>query len=223
MSTTVSPAPSPVVASPASYPTRLIDRLTCTPITPENLFRLRSLNAQLFPVSYPEAYYTTTMRAELSPLCILIYLDGLAIAQVTCTLKPSERKTEAKLYWMLMGVLPPYREHGVARFACQKIMDRVLEHNDRIKRLQAVASVDSDKALLAQGNECDVITVLSKCPISSMFLHAHILNFGARRLYDRFGFREVKYIENVYRRKGPEDDSIKGAVIMEKTVADLED
>lgn len=38
-----------------------------------------------------------------------VYFHNVPVGQITCTLKPSERKGKAKLYYMLMGVLPASR------------------------------------------------------------------------------------------------------------------
>ncbi|KAG8748723.1 hypothetical protein FRC10_000114 [Ceratobasidium sp. 414] len=172
----------------------LTGRLTGASVTPENVEILKALNSQLFPVPYPDAYYAATMRSELARFCMLIYLDNLPIGQVTCTFKPSERDAETKLYWMLMGVLPEY-----------------------------LVSDDSLKSVGVGELKDDIIATLSKYPISSLFMHVHVLNMGARRLYERFGFTETRRIENFYRWKSPEDTTIKDAWLFEKNVAPVED
>ncbi|KAG8694354.1 hypothetical protein FRC08_008548 [Ceratobasidium sp. 394] len=221
IATPASPLPQSTTALTCAR--SLTGRLTVAPITSENVEILKALNSQLFPVPYPDAYYAATMRPELAGFCMLIYLDNLPVGQVTCTFKPSEREAETKVYWMLMGVLPEYRKYGIGAYACQKIMNAVAEHNRRLKVSQKVAWHNSPELSGVGEPKNDLIATLSKYPISSLFMHVHVLNTGARRLYERFGFTETRHIENFYRRKSPEDTAIKDAWVFEKKVEPVED
>lgn len=96
------------------------------------------------------------------------------------------------------------------------IIDAAKEHNLQIKGLQMTASSD-EISNSAGSNEIpgDAITQLSTLPITTLFMHVHVLNLGARRLYERQGFKESQRIENFYRRKGPEDKTVKDAWLFE--------
>ncbi|KAG9125997.1 hypothetical protein FRC07_005305 [Ceratobasidium sp. 392] len=216
MSAVAAPASFPQSATVSARTSLLTGRLTAASITAQNVDILRALNSKLFPVPYPDAYYAVTMRPELAKFCMLIYLDNLPVGQVTCTFKPSERDGETKLYWMLMGVLPEYREHGIGSYGCQKIINAMAEHNHRLKVLQAVPSNVPSQGTCAKDSKDDIIARLSTYPISSLYMHVYVLNTGARRLYERFGFTETKRIENFYRRKSPEDTAIKDAWLFER-------
>jgi ribosomal protein S18 acetylase RimI-like enzyme len=131
---------------------------------------------------------------------------------------------------MLMGVLPvsykntdladgsplteldkEYRRFAIGGYACQKIMDAVSEHNFRVLNLRT-ESADADNP------PNDPLGTLSKYPISSAFMHVYVLNTGARRLYERYGYTERKRIENFYRRRGADDTGIKDAWVLEKAI-----
>ncbi|KAG8694353.1 hypothetical protein FRC08_008547 [Ceratobasidium sp. 394] len=208
---------APVVHSDFLQPTApsLNDRLSFVSLTSENIHILKALNSEIFPVPYPDAYYAVVVKPELSRFCKLIYLDGNPIGQVTCTLKPSEREGEARVYGMLMGVLPPYRSLGIGTYAAQSILDAIVAHNSYVKALQSVGPITPDTP---GGETEDPMHQLSKLPITSVFMHVYVLNTGARRLYERYGFTERKRIENFYRRKGSDDTAIKDAWVFERDI-----
>jgi hypothetical protein len=57
--------PVPLVTPALRY------RLSFVSLTPENVDILKSLNLEIFPVSYPDAYYTLVVRPELLRFCKL--------------------------------------------------------------------------------------------------------------------------------------------------------
>lgn len=54
-------------------------------------------------------------------------------------------------------------------------------------------------------------------------MHVHVLNTGARHLYERYGFTERKLLKNFYRRKGPDDTATKDAWILERDIGSSSD
>ncbi|KAG8728754.1 hypothetical protein FRC11_010269 [Ceratobasidium sp. 423] len=208
------PTSVPVVVAPPDV--TLSKRLSFVSLTPENVDILKSLNAEIFPVPYPDAYYSTAIKPELARFCKLIYLDGKPVGQATCSLKPSEREGEARIYGMLMGVLPPYRSLGIGSYAGQHLLDAIAAHNSYVWALQAVGSITPPA--LPEGQPDDPLRVLSTHPITSIFMHVHVLNTGARRLYERYGFTERKRLKNFYRQKGPDDTTTKDAWVFERDI-----
>jgi hypothetical protein len=57
------PIASPVVT--------LSERLSFVSLSPDNLDILKSLNAEIFPVPYPDAYYAAVVKPELARFCKL--------------------------------------------------------------------------------------------------------------------------------------------------------
>ncbi|CAE6334888.1 unnamed protein product [Rhizoctonia solani] len=210
---TVTAAIPAAVVSPAMT---LGERLSFVSLTVDNIDILKSLNTEIFPVPYPDAYYAAVVKPELARFCKLIYLDGNPVGQATCSLKPSEREGEARIYGMLMGVLPPYRSLGIGSYAGQHLLDAIAAHNSYVRALQTVGPITPP--ILPEGQPEDPLRVLSTLPITSIFMHVHVLNTGARRLYERYGFTERKRLENFYRRKGPEDTTIKDAWVFERDI-----
>ncbi|KAH7340228.1 hypothetical protein B0J17DRAFT_611498 [Rhizoctonia solani] len=204
----------PVVAAPPA-PT-LNERLSFVSLTADNIDILKFLNAEIFPVSYPDAYYAAVIKPELARFCKLIYLDGSPVGQATCSLKPSEREGEARIYGMLMGVLSPYRSLGIGSYAGQHLLDSIAAHNSYVRTLQVVGPITPPA--LPKGQLDDPLHLLSTLPITSIFMHVHVLNTGARRLYERYGFTERKRLENFYRRKGPDDTATKDAWVFERDI-----
>ncbi|CEL52444.1 putative N-acetyltransferase san OS=Drosophila melanogaster GN=san PE=1 SV=1 [Rhizoctonia solani AG-1 IB] len=202
------PIASPVVT--------LSERLSFVSLSPDNLDILKSLNAEIFPVPYPDAYYAAVVKPELARFCKLIYLDGSPVGQATCSLKPSERVGEARIYGMLMGVLPPYRSLGIGSYAGQHLLDAIAAHNSYVRALQVIGPITPPA--LSEGQPDDPLRTLATLPITSIFMHVHVLNTGARRLYERYGFTERKRLENFYRRKGPDDTAIKDAWVFERDI-----
>ncbi|CAE6433923.1 unnamed protein product [Rhizoctonia solani] len=204
----------PVAVAPPAV--TLGERLSFTSLTPDNIGILKSLNTEIFPVPYPDAYYAAVVKSELARFCKLIYLDGKPVGQVTCSLKPSEREGEARIYGMLMGVLAPYRSLGIGSYVGQHLLDAIAAHNSYVRALQAVGPITPPA--LSEGQFEDPLRILSVLPITSIFMHVHVLNTGARRLYERYGFTERKRLENFYRRKGPDDTTTKDAWVFERDI-----
>ncbi|EUC66121.1 N-acetyltransferase, putative [Rhizoctonia solani AG-3 Rhs1AP] len=216
-------APFQPLLDPSPQPFLLISpNITYKSITIGNVELLKSLNQELFPVPYPDAYYATTMRVELTDFCKLIYVDDVPVGQITCTFKPSEREGEVRLYMMLMGILPSYRSLGIGGRACRTILEAAEAHNRRVKLLRKPHYWEEDRCTSSSHEIStlpgDIVSQSFTLPITSLFMHVHVLNTAARRLYERHGFTERKRIENFYRRRGPEDTNIKDAWLFERSL-----
>ncbi|KAH7340227.1 hypothetical protein B0J17DRAFT_715457 [Rhizoctonia solani] len=159
------------------------------------------------------------MRTELTDFC---KLNDVPVGQITCTFKPSECDGEARLYMMLMGILPLYRSLGLGGQACRMILKAAETHNHRVKYLE-VPQQHKESICTSSHNGLsklpgDIISQSFALPITSIFMHVYVLNTAARRLYERHGFTERKRIENFYRRRDPEDKSIKDAWLFDRSL-----
>ncbi|KAF8610144.1 hypothetical protein BDV93DRAFT_8200 [Ceratobasidium sp. AG-I] len=96
------------------------------------------------------------------------------------------------------------------------MIDAVAAHNSYLKTLKAVGPITPPALTEEQLN--DPLRQLSMLPITSVFMHVHVLNTGARRLYERYGFTERKLLQNFYRRKGPDDTATKDAWVLERDI-----
>ncbi|CAE6433930.1 unnamed protein product [Rhizoctonia solani] len=216
MPTILSTPPLPCIDAPARH-VCFNGNVTYKSITSDNIEILKAINWDLFSVSYPDAYYAATMRAELTDFCKLIYLDDIPVGQITCTFKSSADEGEARLYVMLMGVLPPYRSLGLGGQACQVVLQAAEIRNHRIKSLGVPQKREEStlNAIASSKVPGDTITQCSNLPITSVFLHVHVLNTAARRLYERYGFTQRERLKNFYRKRGPDDKNIKDAWLLE--------
>ncbi|QRW26946.1 N-acetyltransferase [Rhizoctonia solani] len=211
---TVTAAIPAAVVSPAMT---LGERLSFVSLTVDNIDILKSLNTEIFPVPYPDAYYAAVVKPELARFCKLIYLDGNPVGQATCSLKPSEREGEARIYGMLMGVLPVSVSLSWDRFICRAASTGCYRRAQQL--CEGIANGRTDyPSHTTRRPARNPLRVLSTLPITSIFMHVHVLNTGARRLYERYGFTERKRLENFYRRKGPEDTTIKDAWVFERDI-----
>lgn len=96
------------------------------------------------------------------------------------------------------------------------MLDAIAAHNSYVRTLQAVGPVTPPA--LPEGQPEDPLRLLSTLPITSIFMHVYVLNTGARRLYERYGFTERKLLKDFYRRKGPEDTTTKDAWVFERDI-----
>ncbi|RKP11065.1 Nat13 protein [Thamnocephalis sphaerospora] len=97
-------------------------RLDLDVITPNNVGQLRCLNSALFPVHYPESFYTEA--ANNNPLCQLGYFNQVCVAAVCCRREPIPNEgRKQRVYLMTLGVLAPYRGYGLGT----KLLDYALD------------------------------------------------------------------------------------------------
>ncbi len=86
------------------------------PLTETRLPDLRALIAVLFPVRYPEAFYSHILNADPA-LTRLVYADSHLVAVLCCGLDPpndmQSAEHEPSVYIFTLGVIAPYREQGI--------------------------------------------------------------------------------------------------------------
>lgn len=96
-------------------------------LTPERISDFRHFNATIFPVRYDERFYADALNAP-PDFARLAYVADLLVGAVCFRLEPFEPAEDdqtspgegrfnckERLYIMTMGVLAPYREHGIGR------------------------------------------------------------------------------------------------------------
>ena len=81
------------------------------PLTEGRLPELRSLTSHLFPVRYPDAFYSHALSAD-SDLTRLVYDGARLVAALCCGLDP---ESSCGVYIFTLGVLAPYREQGIGK------------------------------------------------------------------------------------------------------------
>jgi ribosomal protein S18 acetylase RimI-like enzyme len=105
-----------------------------TSLTAETLPAYKRLNALTLPIAYPESFYKETMTEPhlgitLVALWHLTPSNGDAapeppklVGAVRCRLLPS-----SQLYISTIGILAPYRSHGVAMHLLQSVVKKAVE------------------------------------------------------------------------------------------------
>ena len=92
-------------------------------VTDKNIQQLRLLNAAILPVRYQEKFYESILKQPPAFVRSASYND-VVIAAVACRKEPrsEEEGGGSKLYIMTLGVLAPYREHGVGTQLIQYVL-----------------------------------------------------------------------------------------------------
>eukprot|EP01125_Pyxidicula_operculata_P011560 TRINITY_DN3787_c0_g1_i1.p1 TRINITY_DN3787_c0_g1~~TRINITY_DN3787_c0_g1_i1.p1 ORF type:complete len:183 (+),score=28.65 TRINITY_DN3787_c0_g1_i1:70-549(+) len=89
-------------------------------LTDKNLKQLKILNSLVFPVQYPDKFYTSLIaNPELSQLA---FFNDVFVGAVCCRLEKDSTTNELKIYIMTLGVLAQYRKLGLGR----KLLEYVL-------------------------------------------------------------------------------------------------
>ncbi|KAF2830236.1 hypothetical protein CC86DRAFT_345273 [Ophiobolus disseminans] len=148
-SRTVTPASTSRVPTPVSLPAQkptipqlfslrpLPPNVEITSLTEELLPAYRRLNALTLPVAYPESFYKETMTEPHLGITLVAVWHSTATHQssedassdpprlvgaVRCRLLPS-----SQLYISTIGILAPYRTHGIAMHLLQAVVRRAVE------------------------------------------------------------------------------------------------
>jgi ribosomal protein S18 acetylase RimI-like enzyme len=107
------------------------------PLTEEHLPAFRRLNALTLPVAYPESFYKETMTEPYLGLTLIALwhpspnepnnADAKSdpphlVGAIRCRLLPS-----SQLYISTIGILAPYRSHGIAMHLLQGVVKKAVE------------------------------------------------------------------------------------------------
>jgi ribosomal protein S18 acetylase RimI-like enzyme len=130
--------PSPLPAIPQLFALRpLPANVEITALTDEHLLAYKRLNALTLPVAYPESFYKETMiEPHLGITLVALWHSSSAqssnadaasdpprlVAAVRCRLLPS-----SQLYISTIGILAPYRSHGIAMHLLQAVVKKAVE------------------------------------------------------------------------------------------------
>lgn len=132
-------APLPVVQQPSIpqlFALRpLPDNVQLAPLTQEHLPAYRQLNTLTLPIPYPESFYKETMTDPHLGVTLLALWHATPIGQsassskeppllvgaIRCRILP-----DSQLYISTIGVLAPYRSHGIAMHLLQAIVQKAV-------------------------------------------------------------------------------------------------
>ncbi|KAH8730547.1 hypothetical protein GQ44DRAFT_448327 [Phaeosphaeriaceae sp. PMI808] len=149
-SQTTTPAATSRVPTPVSLPTQkpalpqlfalrpLPPNVELTTLTEELLSAYKRLNALTLPVAYPESFYKETMTEPHLSITLVALWHSLPITHadnadrssdplrlvgaIRCRLLPS-----SQLYISTIGILAPYRSHGIAMHLLQAVVKKSVD------------------------------------------------------------------------------------------------
>ncbi|KAJ4347531.1 hypothetical protein N0V95_005362 [Ascochyta clinopodiicola] len=143
--TTIAPPPAPAVHTslPSLFSLRpLPPNVELAPLTDEHLDAFKRLNALTLPIPYPESFYKETMTEPHHSITLIALWHSASeedteeekekakprlIGAIRCRLLPS-----SQLYISTIGMLSPYRTHGIAMHLLQAVVKKaVAEHGVR--------------------------------------------------------------------------------------------
>ncbi|KAJ4369210.1 hypothetical protein N0V83_006295 [Neocucurbitaria cava] len=147
----VTPAATPRVPSPVTLPISkpslpqlfalrpLPANVQLVPLTEELMDAFRRLNALTLPIPYPESFYKETMTEPHHSITLVALWHASPtsddssnsspekphlIGAVRCRLLPS-----SQLYISTIGILAPYRSHGIAMHLLQAVVKKAVEQH----------------------------------------------------------------------------------------------
>eukprot|EP01121_Diplochlamys_sp_Union-15-3_P006890 TRINITY_DN1743_c0_g1_i1.p1 TRINITY_DN1743_c0_g1~~TRINITY_DN1743_c0_g1_i1.p1 ORF type:complete len:180 (-),score=25.92 TRINITY_DN1743_c0_g1_i1:45-584(-) len=158
-------------------PTRKEGKVDFGELTDKNLKLLRLLNSVVFPVTYPDSFYTRLLTAP--EYTQLAYFSDILAGAVSCRLEHKENSKELCMYIMTLGVLEPYRKLGIGNKLLKFVFDLV-EKKNSLKTAQNLS-------------------------ISEIFLHVQVSNDVAINFYKKNGFTVTGTKKNYYHNIEPSD------------------
>ncbi|KAG0147732.1 hypothetical protein CROQUDRAFT_670324 [Cronartium quercuum f. sp. fusiforme G11] len=213
-------------------------------LTPNNVGTVRKINSVLFPVRYSEKFYAEILHESLADFCKLIYFNDLPVGAVCCRVETDptsvptygssvtpDHMPEGKLYIMTLGVLAPYRRHGLATKLLNHVIQEALKSQEAPppppppkpeptpapsvetkKTLQKGKKTAGSKAQEATKQpskeapppiEEEERTQLPK--LTSVYVHVQHGNEDAKAFYLRHGFELEGEVKDYYRKVEPRD------------------
>ena len=95
-------------------------------VTPENLPHLKALNQAIFPIAYKDKFYRDCIAFE--GVTLLAYCGTEVAGGIACRLEVAPGG--ARLYIMTLGVLAPFRGHGIGSLLLRTALQAVeFDHN----------------------------------------------------------------------------------------------
>lgn len=132
-----SPVPPPVQEPdiPQMFALRpLPDNVQLAPLTEEHLMAYKQLNALTLPIPYPESFYKETMTEPHLGITLVALWHATPgwrsvsssenpqlVGAVRCRILPG-----SQLYISTIGILAPYRTHGIAMHLLQAIVKKAV-------------------------------------------------------------------------------------------------
>jgi ribosomal protein S18 acetylase RimI-like enzyme len=170
-------------------------------INNDNIEQLKKINQACFPVAYADTFYTDMANnakgvKQDENLCKFAYCNGFAVGAICTrieniadTINPTTTTTTTTLsgttqrqclYIMTLGVLAPYRNHGIGTKLVQSVIDYI----------------QNEKVTPTSGKKINTIDEIK--------LHVQTSNTDAIQFYcTKFGFEKGELIENYYKRIDP--------------------
>lgn len=112
----------------------LPNNVALSPLKPEHLDAYKNLNALTLPIPYPESFYKETMTEPHHSITLIALWNptptqdsdeagrGQVVAAIRCRLLPS-----SQLYISTIGVLAPYRSHGIAVHLLSAVIQKAVK------------------------------------------------------------------------------------------------
>ena len=187
--------------------------------------QLRRLHLSVFPTQYSDTFYREAHQAEARPLTRLAYHNDVLIGAVCARIDAAAGLTAdthlRRLYIMTLGVLAPYRRHGIGTthsthpVPCQPSHMRTWTHHTctaLVAHCCAAVSVRVCHAcvcvLAALGRrllQAILDFAQGSSEVGEVFLHVQTSNREALQFYEQFGFAVTGSIPNYYKRLQPPD------------------
>ncbi|KAL2911731.1 N-acetyltransferase 5 [Polyrhizophydium stewartii] len=126
-------APGAAAAVCASVPVRVRteQRVQCggyeivlQTIDADNVEALRALNAEVLPVTYNDAFYTSVWRDHGPELSCLALVDGAVVGGIACRLEAAGEAGQQRVYVMTLSVREAWRRAGIGSRLVEAIAER---------------------------------------------------------------------------------------------------
>ncbi|KAL7424433.1 N-acetyltransferase 5 [Cryptotrichosporon argae] len=173
-------------------------KVTLTSLTPNNAGTLRKINSVVIPVVYSDKFYKDVLDPALDDVNKIIYFADIPVGAICCRfdgLGPKD-KGEPTLNILTLAVLAPYRSYGLGHALVRHALSACLHPTS-----PPVPTPSKD----APATRAQLTPAPPRKVVARALVHVQAGNDGAKRFYERLGFKQAGVEKDYYSKAEPKD------------------
>ncbi|EIW72186.1 acetyltransferase [Tremella mesenterica] len=176
---------------------KLKPKVTLTSLTVNNSGTLRKINSVVIPIVYSDKFYKDVLSSDLEEVNKLIYYGDIPVGACCCrfdNLNSTNGEKPPTLVILTLAVLAPYRSLGLGRALLLHALKEALHPTTPPPPIP-----NKDKPT----TRGQVAPSPPRKSVKRALVHVQEGNEGAKRFYERLGFKEIERVENFYSKLEP--------------------
>ncbi|WVQ74344.1 hypothetical protein IAR50_003944 [Cryptococcus sp. DSM 104548] len=177
-------------------------KVTLTSLTPHNSGTLRKINSVVIPIVYSDSFYKDMLDPLLDDANKLIYYADIPVGAICSKFDNLKKgsKEPPTLVILTLAILAPYRSLSLGTSLLRHALHAALHPPEPL------APAPSDKKT---NTRAQLAKPEARPTVNRALAHVQVGNEGAKKFYERLGFKETGIEENYYSKMEP-----RGAILM---------